>query len=1233
MRQTVCPMRTLLPAVLFASTLLAQGSVPSPEALFDGKTLNGWRGDPAVWSVRDGALCGSTVGHPIGANTFLIWQGGELADFELRAAVRLEGDNNSGVQYRSRLVDGVEFGLGGYQCDVHPAAEYLAMLYEERGAGIVAKQGQFVARDQNGGLRVVGALGKPVAQDLAQWHQLRIVAKGNYVWHELDGAVVTVVQDDSAKAPRQGLLGLQVHAGPAMTVWWKDVQLVRYTTQEVAQPLPPAVLALLAQQAAAARAPKGGTPMWIWDDAPGADEELFFRRRVQLSAAPERASLVVACDNHCRVYVNGEKVAQGDAWESPVTVDVQKVLRAGDNVVAVHGSNDGGPAGLVLRLQWNTGDQRGELLSDAGWRCSGDDPDGWNNLGFDDRAWAKVKVLAALGAPGAPWSATLGEDGLGSAVPPDAPQAAVPAVGLQGPLAKDALKLLAVPRGYGSWVALCADAQGRLYASDQARGLYRIVPAKGLGELTTIERIPVEIDGCHGLCWFRGALYASVNSRKSGLYRLTDTNGDDQLDRVELLQALDGEGEHGPHAVVPAPDGQNLLVMCGNHTAVPKLAASRVPTNWGEDRLIPKIEDPNGHAVGIKAPGGFVCLVDPDGKNWEMYCCGFRNAYDLAVLGNGDIVTYDSDMEWDMGLPWYRPTRLYQVLSGVDYGWRSGTSTWPTDYPEAPPALADVGPGSPTGLLATGSEVLALDWTFGTVYGLRAVAGPRGLEGELSTRLAGVPLPVTDLVVVGEHCYVLTGGRGIPSTLLRVADPGRYTSVRSDATGQATRARLESWHGRTAEAAVNPALQQLGARDAIGVAARIALEAQPVGRWSAAVLAVDEQRPGVSLQGLLALARVGTAQDLQPLLDALGKFSFAALSPEHRIWWLRIHALALIRLGPADDAQRKVLAERLLPLFPANHERIDAELAELLATVDAPGFLDKAVPMLAPLRPAAPPAWAEVAARNAGYGGSIQNMLAHMPPIGQIAIANALRAVAHGWTLDQRRAYFTFLGAARQQKGGASYDGYLKNFIDAAWQQCTPAEQAELAELVGKAKAALPKFQSTPAKGPGRDWQLADAAALVKDGLAGANLASGRNLFHALGCASCHYFAGEGGNHGPDLTSAANKFTAADLLEAILEPSKVISDQYSGSVLTRKDGSALFGRASKVQVAGVDQWEVVPAVANAVPVHLPLAEVTRVEPSKLSPMPQDLVDSLNAGELRDLLAFLLSRGVGLGAGK
>src|SRR5262245_46902892 len=123
-------------AAAFAQEQAPRAQRPATESLFDGKTLNGWRGDPAVWSVRDGNIVGSTAKMPVAANTFLVLEGRQPADFVWSASVRLEGDNNSGVQYRSRELGGSAFRVGGYQCDLHGKPEYLAMLYDEQGAGI-----------------------------------------------------------------------------------------------------------------------------------------------------------------------------------------------------------------------------------------------------------------------------------------------------------------------------------------------------------------------------------------------------------------------------------------------------------------------------------------------------------------------------------------------------------------------------------------------------------------------------------------------------------------------------------------------------------------------------------------------------------------------------------------------------------------------------------------------------------------------------------------------------------------------------------------------------------------------------------------------------------------------------------------------------------------------------------------------------------------------------------------
>ena len=1197
---------------------LALMSQSAPETIFDGATLSGWDGDLAVWTVRDGCVVGTAEPGLPQHNTHLIWRGGELTDFELSFSVRLDGDNNSGVQYRSRRLGDAGYAVAGPQCDVHGAPGYLGMLYDEGGRGITATAGQRVAFGADGTKRILDEGATPRAQDLSQWHAIRIVARGTTMQHFVDGALAVEVVDDSPSCVRKGILALQVHSGPKSAVWFKELKLQR---------LPPVEIATTSAGSLGAVDP---LPNWIWDATAEADEEVFFRRVFQLGQQPKSALLHVTCDNHCRVYVNGERVTQSDAWELPRRVDVQKWLRAGENVLAVHAWNDGGAAGMCAQLRWRGDGGEGAIVTDATWSTAADDPDGWNKGAFAAASWSSAHVVAELGE--GPWAGAVGTEAFAADADGDVPQSPQPTAELDAPSGWTRERLFAVPRTLGSWVCMCIDDQGRLYASDQNRGLYRITPAGVLSRTdTVVERIELDLDGCQGLCWAFGALYAVQNHGKPGLCRVTDRNGDDVLDHVELLRTLPGDGEHGPHAVEIAPDGEHLLVLCGNHVLPPDLEASRVPRPFVEDVLVPGINDPNGHAVGITAPGGYVCQVDKDGKNWELYCCGFRNAYDLAVLPSGDVVTFDADMEWDMGLPWYRPTRILQVLSGVDYGWRTGSRKWGADVPDSLPAVCDIGPASPTGMVAFADGVLALDWTFGTAYGVTLSERGAMLQGRAQPFSSGKPLPLTDVVVDRERgrVYLLTGGRGLPSKLYRLTNASGLPELVSppSSPARARRLELETFHGRADARALAVVWPFLGSDDlALRSAARLAVEAQPVDTWRGRALA-ERASTWSQLTALVALARCGGAVDLESLLAALAGMDFAAMDPLQKVAWLRAHELALMRLQPVSAATALAVGQRLLPLFPSANDRLDQMLVGLLAHVDERGLLDRAVPMLVSMTPASPPPWAAIAERNSSYGGAIAKLLSAMPPSQQIAIDYALRSVKAGWTFEQRQTYFQFLGAAKKQKGGASYLGFLQRILDDAYATCSEAEKAELAEVVGAARAEQKPFVSTPPKGPGRRWTLEEAMAIARaEVLSKGDVARGRNLFFATGCAGCHRFAGEGSGVGPDLTSLGNKFSAADVLEAILDPSKVVSDQFAGAVLTRKDGSTVFGRVAQRGDGAARVYEVVTATADAAVVRVPGAEVAGVAAAKLSPMPAGLIDRLNEQELIDLLVFLLSRG-------
>lgn len=216
----------LVLTVLVSSAAVAFAAEEGFRPLFNGKDLSGWDGNPELWSVENGAITGKTTGPAqLGYNQFLIWRGGAVTNFELRAKVKSAG-NNSGIQYRSReLAEVGKWSIAGYQCDIHPNTPYIAMTYEERGRGIVAQNGQRVLADPAGAKWLV-AEHPPVQANVAEWCDYTIIARGNKTTHLVNGQVTMEFEDhDEQVRALSGLIAFQVHKGPAMSVQIKDVLL------------------------------------------------------------------------------------------------------------------------------------------------------------------------------------------------------------------------------------------------------------------------------------------------------------------------------------------------------------------------------------------------------------------------------------------------------------------------------------------------------------------------------------------------------------------------------------------------------------------------------------------------------------------------------------------------------------------------------------------------------------------------------------------------------------------------------------------------------------------------------------------------------------------------------------------------------------------------------------------------------------------------------------------------
>ena len=575
-----------------------------------------------------------------------------------------------------------------------------------------------------------------------------------------------------------------------------------------------------------------------------------------------------------------------------------------------------------------------------------------------------------------------------------------------------------------------------------------------------------------------------VNERGThGLYRVRDTDGDDRYDEVKLLRSIDGGGEHGMHSIVLSPDGQSLFVVCGNSAELTKVDHSRVPLNWGEDNLIPRI--PTGFMDDSMAPQGWIARTDKDGKTWELYAAGMRNPFDIAFNRDGELFTYDADMEWDIGEPWYRPTRVNHVISGAEFGFRNGSGKWPAYYIDSFGAVADIGPGSPTGItFGYGSNfperyrnaLFISDWSFGKLRAVHFKAEGASYTAEVEEFLSGQPLPVTDVVINPKDgaMYLAVGGRRTKSALYRVTYTGGiagtvnppedpHAPVQRD-----LRRKLERFHGHQDSLAVESAWRHLGNQDrAVRYAARIALEWQDPSQWKQKSL--SEKDPRKAIAALVALARVSGRDEVHSrptdpkpdpalqgqILRALDAIDWSRLGQSDRVDLLRAYSLAFIRLRrPEEETCRRLIA-RFDPLFPARVVEIDFLLAEILAYL---GAAEAPAEIMAALR-----------------AGTTQEE--------KIQYALTLRGVKAGWTLPLREEYFRwFVNEASAYRGGNTFANALRTIRTQALKTLSSDERLALKPIIDARPARQSPRDLLAARKPVKNWTVADLVPIVENG-------------------------------------------------------------------------------------------------------------------------------------------------------
>jgi putative heme-binding domain-containing protein len=993
-------------------------------------------------------------------------------------------------------------------------------------------------------------------------------------------------------------------------------------------------------KAPAAAAVSEPTPEWLWmKGADKADQVIYLRKSFEVAgplAKDKGGWLIATADNILTVYINGKKVLSHSEWQTAPRVDVTAQLKPGKNIIAVEAQNEGtGQAGVIVKLGiLPEGGQRSWVVSDKTWLASEKAGKGWQDAAFDDKAWVSATSLGKLGIE--PWGDVIaGQPGTPTG-PGAKPGSATPAEALQLLPGFQGELLYSVPKGtQGSWVNLAVDGKGRLIASNQNGSLYRINvdhPKQGELEVEPIEVFVKEngknkgqaIGKAHGLCWAYDSLYVMITDGGgvgNGMYRLRDTDGDDKLDSAELLKAINGGGEHGPHAIKLAPDGK-LYVIAGNFTQVPNnLEPQSAPKNWKEDHLLPRNPDGNGHDPQIMAPAGWFARTDKDGKSWELLSMGMRNSFDIDFNNDGEWFTFDSDMEWDTGTPWYRPTRVNHLVHGGEMGFRNGTGKWPAYYPDSNGSVVDIGMSSPTGVtFGKGAKFPAkyqkaffiCDWTYGKLYAVHMTPQGATYTATSEVFVQAKPFPLTDAVIGNDGAmYITIGGRGTQSGLYRVTYVGKESTAAiaggEQAEGKEARAirhKLESFQGKVDAAAVDFAWPYLGSSDrALRFAARVAIEWQPAESWLSKAYA--ETKPTAVINAMLAVARTNDKTQLGKAIAALNKLQLTRLTEEQQLEALRAYGLVFVRLNEpmklpgtmahVDPALASAVIAKVAPLVGTASEFVNREATQLLIYLADPAIVPKAMARLA----------------------------AAQTQEDQLFYAFVLRNAKAGWTQDLRKAHFSWMNLAGSKfRGGASFKKFIEQVRRDTQLGMTDAEKTALADVI-KGAASVEVVKETTPRQFIHNWQMDDILPVIELATKGRNFEKGKAAFEVAQCAKCHRFNGDGGATGPDLTGVGNRFSPTDLLESIVLPSKVVSDQYAPTEVETTNGEMLVGKIEK------EDEKFLSLMTNPFggeAIVIPKKEIAKRGLSKTSLMPTGLIGILDKNEVLDMIAYLRAAG-------
>ncbi len=988
-------------------------------------------------------------------------------------------------------------------------------------------------------------------------------------------------------------------------------------------------------------------PAWIWVQPIHADQEkvaaakedrlapeqCLIRTTWKSNFAIQVAKIRLAADySRVTVSINGKRAFILDDYGPWTTQDITDFVIPGENQLTLQCAGSPGPSAILASLEIKgAGGELVRLQSGSSWKGRSLSPNRDHTPWRPCRTFGQVAehLWRADDRPPAitpfddyeQWKQALDESDVSQA----------PAFHI--PDGYEIQLLRAANEQEGSWIGMTFDPQQRLIVAREDRGLLRMTFSDDFQTIIHVEPIPLAADlkECRGLAFLGGDLYINAN-QSHGLYVLRDSNRDGTFDQQELLREFPGRTGHGRNDLAAVRN--RLLSIHGDAVDVPRQAI--------DDRTSPFREARKGDMT----QEGHLLSVDPMAGDWQLLAAGLRNPFGIAVRArDGSFFTYDADAEFDMGAPWYRPTRVVHLMTGADYGWRGVTGQWPPYYPDHPDnalPVIDIGKGSPTAVkFGTKSQfpppyreaLFILDWAYGRVLAVHLI--PRGLSytARAEVFLRGRPLNVTDIEFGPDGAmYLTTGGRKTKSALYRLrrketskeSPPPEGTELRSPNDYPAERSaqarartmfqkiRRDSFQASQTRGetvtfhSLEQAVKQSNLKDPAEFFQEVLrIEHQLPEHRSTYWAFADSDTGKISerLAILLAFSRESRTMDQDRLLRRLNRLPFSDLSPYERLLLLRCYALVLNDDGQFSPELIQATRQHISSLYPSRLPRvifpvgaggpINHRLAELLVKLKADDVVAKTMHLL--------------------RGAKTQE--------DQLHYLHVLRHVQQGWSLEDRRDYFRVLGELDQRAhGGRGMPGFLKTIRDEAIGTLTPDENKALKDQIQPQTEVVPLRSARPVI---HDWKLEDMEELLSAKGVSGSWEQGRKLFDEALCSRCHRVHGHGRSVGPDLSSIGQRFSSRDILRSILDPSDVVAEPYRNVEIVTEQGKTYIGqvlhrgdyRQTSVQIQ-TDPLQ--PAQVTVIPKK----EILLYRDAKTSPMPQGLLNVLTKQEIVDLLEFL-----------